>query len=494
MTTNKVRVRYPPSPTGYFHAGGARTALFNWLFARRHGGVFVLRIEDTDRSRYVPAALQDLLDGLRWLGLDWDEGPEVGGPYAPYFQSERLPIYQEYAQKLVAEGQAYKCYCSTERLEAMREEQRRRKQPPGYDRRCRNLTRKEIADYEAQGIVPVIRLKVPLEGETSFYDRIHGLITMRNDQMDDLVLLKSDGYPTYHLANVVDDHLMEITHIMRGHEWIPSTPRHVVLYRAFGWTPPEYAHLPVVLNPSGKGKMSKRKTIGEDGREYVVLLHDFRDLGYLPEAMFNFLALLGWSYDDKTEVMSREEIIARFDLDRVSKSPAAFSYDKLDWMNGLYIRNLAPDDLTDRLMPFLRKAGLDADREMLRRITPLIQERLKRLSDAVVMVDFFFSESIEYNPARLVEKDMTKEDALRVLRAAREALKGLPCFDEATVERALRPLVEQLGMKARQVFGTIRVATTGKEVSPPLFGTLSILGKERTLRRLEQAETRLLEI
>ncbi|MGB9879596.1 MAG: glutamate--tRNA ligase, partial [Anaerolineae bacterium] len=293
-----IRVRYAPSPTGYLHAGGARTCLFNWLFARRHNGRFILRIEDTDRTRYQERSLADLLEGLRWLGLDWDEGPEVGGPYGPYFQSQRLPLYQEYAQKLLESGHAYKCYCSQERLQQLRAEAGRRKQTTGYDRHCRELTSKERAQKEAEGIVPVIRLKVPLEGETSFHDLIRGTISMKNSQMDDFILLKSDGYPTYHLANVVDDHLMEISHIMRADEWIPSTPRHVLMYRAFGWTPPLYAHLPVILSPTGKGKMSKRKTIGSDGQEYPVLIREFRAAGYLPEALFNFLALVGWSYDD----------------------------------------------------------------------------------------------------------------------------------------------------------------------------------------------------
>jgi len=488
---SKVRVRFAPSPTGYFHVGGARTCLFNWLFARRHGGQFILRIEDTDRTRYQEEALSDLLEGLRWLGLDWDEGPEVGGPYGPYFQSERLHLYQEYAQKLLDMGYAYKCYCSPERLQQMREEQQRRGENIGYDRHCRELTAQERAEKEAQGIVPVVRLKVPLSGETAFHDLIRGRISIKNSQMDDFVLLKSDGFPTYHLANVVDDHLMKISHIMRADEWISSTPRHVLMYKAFGWTPPLYAHLPVILNPSGKGKMSKRKTVGADGREYNVLVHEFREAGYLPEAMFNFLALVGWSYDDKTDILTREQIISHFDLDRISKSPAAFSYDKLDWMNGVYIRQLDVEDLARRIKPFLDRANLNADMDTVRRITPLIQKRLVKLSDAVALTDFFFVDELHYDPQLLIQKKMTVAQARQVLDESHRVLSALPSFDEDAIEKALRAKAEEMGLKARQFFGTLRIAITGKKVAPPLFGTLAILGREKVLRRIARARAML---
>jgi len=458
--------------------GGARTALFNWLYARHHNGTFILRIEDTDRTRYREDALQDLLDGLRWLGLEWDEGPEVGGDYGPYFQSQRLGLYQEYARKLVNEGHAYKCYCSPERLAGLRQRQRGGSQT-GYDRRCRTLTARERADYEAQGIVPVIRLAVPLEGQTSFHDVIHGDTTVENSTLDDIVLLKSDGYPTYHLANVVDDHLMEISHIMRADEWLPSVPRHVLLYRAFGWEIPIYAHLPVILSPTGKGKLSKRHG--------GVAVRDFRQEGYLPEAMVNFLARLGWSYDDKTEFFTRQELIEKFDLEGVNKSPAAFSYDKLDWMNGIYIRQLELDDLAGRLLPFLTGAGLPAELTTVRRIAPLVQERLKKLAEVVEWTDFFFKTELDYDPQLLVGKKMTAAQSLAVLRRTREALAGLPAFDEGTLEPALRALAEEMGLKAGQLLGVIRLAVTGKEVAPPLFGTLAILGKERVLQRLDKA-------
>jgi glutamyl-tRNA synthetase len=483
--TNTVRVRFAPSPTGYLHVGGARTALFNWLFARQHNGAFILRIEDTDRKRYEPEAVGSILESLRWLGLEWDEGPEVGGDYGPYYQSQRLDIYQKYAQQLVDSGHAYRCYCSPERLDHIREEQRRRDEPIGYDRHCRYLTAKERAEYEAQGIVPVVRLKVPLEGQTSFHDVLHGDITVDNASLDDLVLLKSDGYPTYHLANVVDDTLMQITHIMRADEWLPSVPKHILMYHAFGWKPSVFAHLPIILSPTGEGKLSKRHG--------GVAVREFRQEGYLPEAMVNFLALVGWAYDDKTEFFTRQELIEKFSLEGVNKSPAAFSYDKLEWMNGVYIRELSQDVLYERLIPFLvsglgMEEGELRERKEAREIVPLIRERLKKLTDVVEWVDFFFADQISYDPSLLVGKKMTAAESLVALRKARETLAALPDFEEDTLERALRALAEELGLKAGQLFGIVRVAATGKKVAPPLFGTLSVLGRERVLERLGDAE------
>jgi glutamyl-tRNA synthetase len=483
----KVRVRFAPSPTGYFHVGGARTALYNWLLARHYDGAFVLRIEDTDQARYQPEALDDLLTSLRWLGLDWDEGPEVGGDYGPYFQSERLELYQTYAWQLVNQGYAYNCYCSQERLAQMRQAQRAPGMPSGYDRHCRNLTAQGRAEYEAQGIVPVVRFKTPLEGTTTYVDVIRGPSTVDNRTLDDLVLLKSDGFPTYHLANVVDDHLMEITHIMRGDEWLPSVPRHVLLYQAFGWEPPIYAHLPVILSPTGKGKMSKRKTVGPGGREYDVLVRDFRQKGYLSEAMINFLALVGWGYDDKTELFSREELIQHFTLEGVNKSAASFSYDKLDWLNGVYIRALEADELAAHLMPVLRNGGFDPDPEVVRGLVPLVQERLKRLTDAASLTDFIFADEVDHDPALLTGKKMTLAESMAAMEKAITTLALLPNFEEETLETALRALADELGLKAGQLFGIIRAAVTGKKVSPPLFGTLHVLGRERSLTRMRQA-------
>lgn len=478
--SDPVRVRFAPSPTGYFHIGGARTALFNWLFARHHGGSFIIRIEDTDRTRYKEFALRDLLDGLRWLGLDWDEGPEVDGPHAPYFQSQRLPIYQAHAQQLVDSGAAYHCYCSAERLAALREEQRKNNLPLGYDRRCRHLTAEERAAFEAQGITPVIRLKMPETGEITFDDVLHGQITVDFEALrDDKVLMKSDGYPTYHLAAAVDDHLMEITHIMRADEWLSSVPYHLSIFKAFGWTPPVYVHLPLVLAPSGQGKLSKRHG--------AVSTLEFRDQGYLPEAMVNYLARTGWAYDDKTEIFSRDELIKAFDLDGISNSPARFSYEKLDWTNGYYIRQLETEDLAQRLLPFLQEAGFDADLEITLKLVPLIQERLKKLTDAIDWVDFFFADEITYDPADLVQKKMDGEQVRQTLQTAHAALSALDTFDAEAVEGALRPLVDELGLKARQVFGVLRIASTGKQVAPPMFETFEIMGQAKSLALLEQA-------
>ncbi len=485
MSHSSVRVRFAPSPTGFLHIGGARTALFNWLFARHHGGTFILRVEDTDRTRYRADAMEDIMASLRWLKLDWDEGPEVGGDYGPYFQSERLPIYQEYARQLVRQGHAYPCYCSEERLQALREEQRKNKEPAvGYDRHCRYLTQAQRAEYEAQGITPVIRLAVPLDGSVTYYDVIRGESTVECATLDDLVLLKSDGYPTYHLANVVDDHLMRISHIMRADEWLPSVPRHVLLYQAFGWEIPVYAHLPIILSPDGKGKMSKR--FG------ATAVREFRDQGYIPEGMLNYLARVGWSYDDKTEFFTLDDLIEKFSLENVNKSPAAFSYQKLEAINAEHIRRLDVDDLSGRLVEYLRAHGVpQAEFGVMRQITPLIRERIKTLADAIEATDFFFAAEIDYPAELLVGKKMTAAESLAALQRIKAVLESLPDVREETTEGPLYALAEEMNLKAGVLFGILRVAVTGKTVSPPLFGTLAVLGRETVLKRVAQAEEKL---
>ncbi len=478
-----VRVRYAPSPTGTPHVGNIRTALFNWLFARNQGGQFIVRIEDTDVERLVPGALEAILESLRWLGLDWDEGPEVGGPCGPYVQSQRLSLYHEHAKRLVDEGQAYYCYCSPERLTAMREEQQRLKRPPGYDRRCRDLSPEERAQHEAQGGRRVVRFKVPSQGQTTFTDLIRGEVTFANYTLDDLVLLKSDGYPTYHLANIVDDHFMRITHVMRAEEWLPSTPRHVLLYQAFGWEHPHFAHMPMILGPD-RSKLSKRHG--------ATSLLEYRDQGYLPEAMMNFLSLLGWSLDDKTEIMDRDTLTKGFSVERVGKPAAIFHAEKLLWMNGMYLRKLSPEEWLERALPFLERdlpASLPRPlpRDYLAGIVPLVQDRAKLLSEVAGLVDFFLVDNLEYDRSLLLDKGMDVDTARRALTAALEKTQSITPFDAETLEAAFRPLAEQLGLKAGVFFGLLRVATTGRTVAPPLFATMAVLGRERCLQRLEAA-------
>ena len=482
-----VRVRYAPSPTGFPHVGNIRTALFNWLYARHTGGQFIVRIEDTDVARTVPGAVEAILDGLHWLGLDWDEGPQIGGSHGPYFQSERLPAYQEAAEQLIKNGYAYRCYCSAERLEAMRLEQQKQKLSFGYDRHCRGLTAADCAQLAAQGLNPVVRFKTPLEGQTRFQDLLRGEVVFENGTLDDFVLLKSDGYPTYHLANIVDDHLMEISHVLRAEEWLSSTPRHILLYRAFNFQPPLFAHLPMILGPD-RSKLSKRHG--------ATALTEYRDQGYLPETMVNFLALLGWSLDEQSELFTRQELIEKFSLERVSRTAAIFNRDKLDWMNGVYIRSLPVDDLTGRVFPFLEK-GLPPevrrplDIDYVRQIVPLMRERISTLKEAAAYASFFFLDKLEYDSAMLPGKKMTPETALKALKGAQEKLTSLKSFSPDLLEDTLRHLADDLGIKAGQLLNVLRVATTGRDAAPPLFETMAVLGRERCLQRINAALAKL---
>ncbi len=488
-SNRRIRVRMAPSPTGDLHVGGARTALFTWLFARHHNGDFVLRIEDTDQKRFVDESLKGIIEALRWLGLDWDEGPEVGGPYGPYVQSERLPLYQEHAEWLVEHGHAYPCFCSEERLKQVNEEQRQRSEPPGYDRHCRNLTPEQVADYRAQGIAPVIRLKVPESGVTVVPDLIRGNIEFENRVLQDAVLLKSDGFPTYHLAVVVDDHLMEISHITRAEEWIPSSPMHVLLYDAFGWEPPIFAHLPVILRPDGKGKLSKR-----DGAVGVL---EYKKNGYLPEALTNYLALLGWSSGDE-EMFTREDLIQKFDLADVHPSPARFSFEKLIWMNQKYVNHvLTLDDFAMRSVPFLQEAGLvteaASDPESdefayVRTVVELVKDRARILTEVVEDTDFFFIEELpDYDPDSLIPRKDHPEEVEPALKRVVEIVETSDLDDEDNIQAQLRALAKELGLKAGQLFMPIRVATTGRTIAPGLFETLRVLGRDRSLERLNLA-------
>ena len=489
--TKPIRVRFAPSPTGYPHVGNIRSALFNWLFARHSNGSFIVRIEDTDVARKVEGSLEAILGGLKWLGMDWDEGPEIGGNYGPYFQSQRLELYQGAAQCLISQGSAYRCYCSSQRLEQMRSEQVKRKQSLGYDRRCRNLTPEEGVTEERklenEGRRAVIRFATPREGQTAFTDLIRGKVTFDNSTLDDFVLLKSDGYPTYHLANIVDDHAMEISHVMRAEEWLPSVPRHMLLYEAMGFEPPNFAHLPMILGPD-RTKLSKRHG--------AVSIIGYKRQGYLPEAMVNFLALLGWSLDDKAEILSRKELIDNFSLERVSQAAAIFNHEKLNWMNGVFIRKLSLEDLSQKIVPFFesvlpREVKRPISRQYVDRIVPLIQERINTLEEAAIYADFFFVDMPEYETSMLIGKKMTRETALEALKVVEKELSSLESFNHDLLENKLRHLAGDLGLKTGQLFGLLRVATTGRNATPPLFKTMEALNAERCLRRIRVAVVKL---
>lgn len=482
--SDNVRVRYAPSPTGNPHIGNIRTAMFNWLFARRHQGQFVVRVEDTDQGRITEGAVDHILDGLEWLGIDWDEGPRVGGPYGPYFQSERLECYQAAAEQLVASGNAYRCYCTPERVAELRKEQARNKQRQGYDGRCRYLSDAERAANEAAGLPYVIRFAMPQSGVTSVEDVIRGHVEWQNELTDDFVLLKSDGFPTYHMAVVVDDHAMDISHVLRAEEWLPSTPRHVQLYRALDLPMPQFGHLPMILG-SDRAKLSKRHG--------ATSLMEYRDDGFVPEALINFMALLGWSLDGETDVMTVDTIREHFTLERVGKPAAIFDLDKLQWMNGMYLRQLDVSDLADRILPFLEGEYptdlLPIDRDYLLRITPLVQERLKTLADAPEMLSYFFEDTLDYDPAGLIQRGMDAEGTLTALQRAVADLSavGAADFNHEHLEALLRATGKELELSGRQFFGALRTAITGRTATPPLFEMMEVMGRERVTQRLAAA-------
>ncbi|MBN2858656.1 MAG: glutamate--tRNA ligase [Sphaerochaetaceae bacterium] len=479
-----VRVRYAPSPTGLQHIGGVRTALFNYFFARANKGSFILRIEDTDRERSTNESIQDLYDTLNWLGIEWDEGPVVGGEYGPYIQSERSRLYAQYADQLIADGKAYRCFCTPERLDALREEQEKTKsKEKGYDRHCRNLSEEEIAHNLAQNMPYVVRLKVPTEGKTSFEDVLMGTITRKNKDVNpDPVLLKSDGFPTYHLANVIDDHLMGITHIMRAQEWIPSGPLHILLYEAFGWTPPLYCHLPMVMGKDGQ-KLSKRHG--------STAVRDFREKGYLPEALMNYVSMVGWSYDDKREFFSKEEFCELFSLEKINKAPGIFDYKKLEWYNGIYIREKRDEELAALLLPYLKEAGFvgsqvsEQESSFFLSIMPLIKERLKVLSDVIPLTRFLYQEVAVEDVQEFVPKKQSLGDTAVALARAYEILKAHAGEAVEILEEQLVEVSKELGLKVNGVFMPIRVAVTGSQVSPPLFDSIRALGWEKALQRIE---------
>ncbi len=482
--TTPARVRYAPSPTGRFHIGGARTALYNYLLARQTGGQFIIRIEDTDRKRFVPGSEAEVLESLAWLGLRWDEGPDLGGSYGPYRQSERVDLYRQHAEQLVESGFAYFCFCSPERLSTLRQEQERRKQPPRYDRLCRRLAVSEAAARLRAGEPHVVRLKVPESGRTIAIDRLRGEIQVENSTLDDAILLKSDGLPVYHLAAMVDDRLMGITHVLRSSEWLPTLPLHVLIYQAFGWEQPAWVHLSVFLSPSGKGKMSKRDSVSGTSSIYPL---DLREQGYLPEAVLNWLALMGWSYDDRTEVFDLADLVQRFTLERLNPSPAAVNYSKLDHFNGIHIRGLPPGELARRLVTSFVRHRLAVTETDLISLVPLIQERIRTLDEAVEMAGFMFRDTVSPAPADLVGQGMTAEASQAALRRAQQVILDSERLEVESLEAELRGLAAELGLKVGQLFTILRIAVTGQRVSPPLIETMVLLGKELVLDRLRRA-------
>jgi glutamyl-tRNA synthetase len=470
-----VRVRFAPSPTGALHIGSVRTILYNYLFARQRDGKLILRVEDTDQDRLVAGAIDSIYKGLHWLGISWHEGPQEGGPDAPYVQSERLALYQRHAQELVDKGAAYYCFCSKERLAALRAEQEARHELTRYDRHCRNIAPEEAAARAATE-PHVVRLKVPDEGTLAIDDLVHGRIEWQANTIEDQIVLKSDGFPTYHLAVVVDDHVMGITHIMRGEEWVASVPKHLLIFRAFGWDVPPMAHFPSVLGPDGK-KLSKRHG--------STAVSQFRDDGYLPEALINYLALVGWSPGTEDEIFSMDDLIRVWKIEQVQSAGGKWDKERLDYFNGVWIRKLSVDELVSRLEPFVPG---EWDRAVLKRIAPHIQERMKTLKDATEQIRFLFTEDIGYETKLLIPKKSDRISTAEALARARAVLADLERFTGEVIRPALETLAEQLGWSRKDLNGAIRMAITGRDVGPPLYESLEVLGKEKSLRRIERAQ------
>lgn len=489
MSNKAIRLRFSPSPTGSLHIGGVRLALFNWLFTRKYGGKHILRIEDTDQKRYVEDSVKGILDAFEWLGFEFDEGPHVGGDYGPYVQSERIELYQKWAHWLVENGHAYKAFETEEELAAISEERKKKGLSPGYDGRARNLSKEQIADYEAEGRPYVIRFKMPLAGKTVAEDLIRGAIEFDNGTLTDAVLLKSDGFATYHLAVIVDDHFMEISHVTRGVEWLPSFPLHWQIWEAFGWEKPLYAHMPLILKPDGKGKLSKREPVMQDGSRVPSLAQDFIDDGYLPEATINFLINIGWNFGDNQEIFTFDEAVERFELTDVNKANGAYPIQKLDAINSHYIQAMDTDELAARTKPYLETAGYTVDIELLKRVTPLINTRIKKLSDAAGFVGFLFDDWNSYTvpPVEwMIHKKSSAEGAVEILSKSIGILEASDMSPEGLYEQ-FKTLATELGISNSILFTPLRIAVTGRQVHPPIFETMEILGKEESIRRIKLA-------
>jgi len=473
-----VRVRFAPSPTGALHLGGGRTALFNWLFARHNQGKFILRIEDTDRTRSTQEAVKAIFDGLEWLGLDWDEGPRVGGNFGPYLQTERLEIYQKFAQQLLAEGKAYYCFCSPEELAEKRKQAEARKEAPRYNGQCRKLSSEEIKKLKDSGIPCVIRFLLPAGETTVVEDLVRGKVEFENDVLDDFVILKSDGFPTYNFAAVIDDHLMEITHVIRGDDHLSNTPRQILLYQAFGWALPVFAHIPMILG-ADKARLSKRH-----GATSVI---EYKDQGYLPEAMLNYIAKLGWGHKDQ-EIFSRQELIGLFSLEGVGKNPAIFNFEKLNWLNGHYIRSALPERIVDLCEPLLIEAYGTHDMAYITRVVKLFLDRIKIIPEIVPLTAYFFKDDFEFEE-KAVNKYLKDPQAPKILSVLKERLAKVEPFAREEIEKIFKALVEELKVKLGVLIHPCRAAVSGRSETPPMYDVLEVLGREKVLKRLSEPGT-----
>lgn len=504
MPQKIIRTRFAPSPTGYLHIGGLRGALYNYIFAKQNNGKYVLRIEDTDQKREVAGASEKLINTLEEIGLLHDEGPilENGkivdkGDFGSYLQSKRIDLYQKYAMQLVQEKKAYYCFCASERLDKMREEQQAQKIASRYDRHCLNLTEQEIKNKITNNETYVVRFKIPDAGEIICSDIVKGEVKFKAEELDDFVLLKSDGFPTYHLAHIVDDYFMKITHVLRGDEWLPSLPKHILLWQAFGWESPEYAHLPLLLN-TDKSKLSKRQ--GD------VFVEDYLNKGYLPEAILNFVALLGWNPGEgsEQEIFSMDELIEKFDINKVNKSGAVFNIEKLDWMNGMYIRKMDLDKLAEKCLPYFEKwfeenkevldtplgvQHLSADLDYIKKIVTVEQERLKKLSDITQNIRFFYSDDLKYDPKKIVWKKSTPQEAKKNLKLCLDLLNNIndQDFTKENLEIKFKELIEKEKIGVGDILWPLRYGLTAEEKSPNPFEVAWVLGKSRSIERVEKA-------
>ena len=482
-----ARVRFAPSPTGFLHIGGARTALYDYLLARQSSGSFILRIEDTDQKRYQESAEADYKDALDWLGLAPDEGPDQGGSCSPYRQSLRKDIYQDYAEQLITNGNAFYCFCTPERLNQVREDQIKRNETPHYDGTCRKLSQEQAVERIRAEESYVIRFKSPKSGKTTVKDLLRGEITVENSNLDDMILIKSNGLAVYHLAAMVDDYLMGITHVLRGSEWLPTFPIHALIYRALGWQEPIWVHLSIFLKPDGKGKMSKRDTELAQEKGLPIFVKDMDKMGYLPESVINWIALMGWSYDDKTEFFTMNDLIEKFSLEKLNPSPAAINFSKLDHFNGLHIRNLSLEDFAARIKPWFEKAGFIIEENKLLQIAGAIQTRTKKLTEVVDMAGFFFQEDVDLVIDRIISDKLNASQAAEISKRILVLFNELGEITQESAESSLREIAGELDLKAGQLFGLLREVITGQKVSPPIFDIIPILGREKVLTRLENA-------